>query len=84
MTLTESQAKELGRRIVKESAGARVKFGRTNGQVVLHIYVPGSNELGRTIKSEAEWENHPANNSIRRNREFAESQATESLIENNG
>lgn len=83
-SLTEKAARELAKQIVKDSKNVRVSFGRTNGQIVLHTFIPGDNKMGRTIKSAAEWDDHPANNRHKRNKEFLETQATESLIESNG
>lgn len=82
--LTDKEARVLGRQIVKDSKNVRVTFGQTNGQIVLHVFVPGSNKLGRTIKDAVEWEDHPANERSKRNVEFAETQATEALMESNG
>lgn len=82
-TLSEGEARSLGKKIAKESSTVRVKFGTTNGNPVLHVFVPGENESGRTIRSEAEWEDHPANDKARRNSRFAAEQQTEKLMENN-
>lgn len=83
MTLTEKTARELGRQIVKDSKAARVKFGETNGQIVLHVFVPGNNKLGRTIKSASEWDLHPANERSKRNKDFADAEPIEKIMENN-
>lgn len=82
--LTEKQSRELAKQIVKDSKNVRVSFGRTNGQIVLHTFIPGNKWMGRTIKSAAEWDDHPANERHKRNKQFIETQATESLIESNG
>ncbi len=82
-TLTESEARALGKQIAKDSSNVRVKFGTTNGSPVLHVFVPGDNENGRTIRSAAEWEDHPANEKARRNNRFAAEQETEKLMETN-
>ena len=60
-TLSDKDARVLATRIVKEASDVRVKFGKTNGENVLHVFVPGSASLGRTIRNAAGWENHPAN-----------------------
>lgn len=64
-----ADAKEASRfatRIVKEASNVRVIPGKTNGRITLHVFVPGASSLGRTIYSQGEWENHPAN--VRRTR----------------
>lgn len=80
--LTEKDARALGKQIVKDGKNVRVKFGRTNGRVVLHVYVPGTN-LSRTIDNAADWESHPANERARRNSEFAKTEATEKMMASN-
>lgn len=74
--------RDLAARFVKEGDDVRVKFGRTNGHIVFHVYQPGG--LSRTIRTASDWEEHPANVSIKRNREFAASQPTEALMAHNG
>lgn len=59
--MIEKEFHTLAKRIAKENPNVRVKFGKTNGETNLHVYVPGSNTLGATIKSYSEWEDHPAN-----------------------
>lgn len=58
--LTDKQARDLGRRIVTDSKSVRVKFGKTNGRNVLHVFVPGTS-VSRTIQTLGQWESHPAN-----------------------
>lgn len=83
MSLTEKQAKDIGRQIVKDSNEVRVKFGEVNGEVVLHVYVPGKKDLARDVKSLSEWEDHPANGKAERDNRFAAEQAVEALVEGN-
>lgn len=80
--LTEKGARDLARQIVKDASNARVKFGNTNGRICLHVFVPGSNDQGRTIYNAAGWDSHPANQRASRNKRFAAEQETEALIAN--
>lgn len=54
-------ARKFGKKIVKDASNVRVKFGKTNGRICLHVFVPGHDTSGRTIYTPGEWENHPAN-----------------------
>lgn len=54
-------ARKFGKKIVKDASDVRVKFGKTNGRICLHVFVPGHDTSGRTIYTPGEWENHPAN-----------------------
>ncbi len=60
-SLSDKDARSLARQIVKDAPHVRVKTGRTNGNNVLHVFVPGDNKLARTISCAADWETHPAN-----------------------
>jgi hypothetical protein len=80
-SLTERDARQLAKQIVKDASNVRVKFGTTNGRLCLHVYVPGST-VGRTIYSAGEWDSHPANQRANRNKNFAAEQATEALMAN--
>lgn len=83
------EARALAKQVVKDSNGARVKFGRTNGQIVLHVFEPGGR--GFTIAHAGEWAECPINpertrrdgrtsgNSAEREQEIT---ATEALIAN--
>lgn len=82
--LTDKAARNLGRQIAKDSSAARVKFGKTNGLNVLHVFVPGRNDLGRTISAAAEWELHPANERARKSRREEHHSDTELIITHNG
>lgn len=81
--LTEKSARALGTQIVKDNKNVRVKFGRTNGEIVLHVFVPGKNNLSRTITNASDWDDHPANERARRNDQMAKDQGTERLMESN-
>lgn len=81
--LTDKQASALATQIVKDDGRVRVKFGRTNGRPVLHVYVPGS-PISRTIESYGEWENHPSFRAkAKRKAEERASKQTQELIESN-
>lgn len=80
MIETDKQARELAKKVVKESDGV-VKFGCTNGRRCLHVRFTArpaaGNEIGSqqaadsiTIYDEAEWDNsaHNINNRPRRKR----------------
>jgi hypothetical protein len=93
--LTDSEARSLATRVVKDTKSARVKFGRTNGEPVLHVIVPAEsarNEYGDadptvasfTVKNASEWEECPLNQRHARNRDFAAHQPTEALMASNG
>lgn len=81
--LSDRDAQALAKSIVKEQGNVRVKFGKTNGQNLLHVFVPGENEMGFVVRSAADWEDHPANERARRNSRFAAEQNTERLMEQN-
>lgn len=66
--MTEKEARALATRIAKSSTGVRVKFGRTNGEHVLHLLIDRQSE---TIASAVEWDEHPANLANRRAAERA-------------
>lgn len=80
--LTDKGARDLARQIVKDASNARVKFGTTNGRICLHVYVPGRNDMGRTIFNSSGWDAHPANQRSQRNKRFAEEQPMEALVAN--
>jgi hypothetical protein len=80
--LTEKSARELTRHIVKNSKDVIVKQGKTNGQIVLHV-ISTSLRQSRTIRSLGEWEEHPANETARRNDRFAKEQTNERLVTGN-
>lgn len=85
--LNETQSRALARRIVTDSGAARVKFGRTNGQIVLHVFVDGAGHGTRssfTVKSLAEWERCPLNSRMQRNEREAAAQPVEALMASNG
>lgn len=83
LLFTEKTSRELARQIVKDANDVRVKFGRTNGEIVLHVYVPGG--ISRTIKTAAEWDDHPSNEPGRnKRREESENAAEELVIRNKG
>jgi hypothetical protein len=81
--LSAKEARALAKQIVKDGKNVRVKPGVTNGKNVLHVWVPGRNDLGVTIDSAAQWDLHPANERVRRNSEMAELESTEKLMESN-
>lgn len=65
ISLTEKTATELATRVAKQSSGVKVKFGRTNGQAVLHLVRKhpevgddGSIRGSETIKSVSDWDQH--------------------------
>lgn len=78
---TMDAARKFGKQVVKDGSNVRVKFGKTNGRICLHVFVPGAT-LGRTIYTPGEWENHPANQRQRRNKNFAAEQPIEALMAN--
>ena len=70
--LDKDSARKLATRVVKESEGGIIKFGRTNGRNCLHIRVPAKPPAGDaigavqsaqsiTIYSEFEWDESPLN-----------------------
>ena len=81
--LTEKAARALAKQIVKDGKNVRVKRGITNGKHVLHVYVPGRNDMGVTIDNASDWHDHPANERVRRNTEMAELEPTERIMESN-
>lgn len=85
--LTDTQSRALARRIVTDNGAARVKFGRTNGEIVLHVFVDGAGRGTRssfTIKSLSEWEACPLNERIKRNEREAAAQPVEAMMASNG
>lgn len=82
-TLSEKEARALAKEIAKEQGNVRVKFGTTNGQLLLHVFVPGHNKHGRVVRSASDWEDHPANERARRNDRFAAETNTDRLMEQN-
>lgn len=84
MSLTQTEARDLAKQVAKDAPGTLVKFGKTNGHIVLHVIVPGSNSQTRTIYSVAEWNDNPANERETRNKNFASDQPLETLISQNG
>ena len=65
--LTDKSARELARRVAEQSSGVKVKFGRTNGQPVLHLVrsvndareiAEGTARASETIASAVEWHQH--------------------------
>lgn len=82
-TLSEKEARDLAKTIAKEQGNVRIKFGTTNGQLLLHVFVPGHNEHGRVVSCTADWEDHPANERARRNDRFATETNTDRLMEQN-
>lgn len=81
--LTEKSRRALAKQIAKDGRNVRVKMGMTNGKLVLHVFVPGRNDMGQTIDSAAQWDLHPANERVRRNSEMAELEPTERIMESN-
>lgn len=71
-TLTEKDARQLAKQIVKDASNVLVKFGQVNGRRILHVYVPGKNNMSRNVESYAEWLNHPA--AAKKARELAPSE----------
>lgn len=65
ISLSEREARHLGRQVVKDSKDVRVKFGMTNGRRCLHIRSTTEPRESRTIYSSAGWDEHPANYSAR-------------------
>lgn len=83
-TLSEKDARDLGRTIAKQASNVRVKFGTVNGHRVLHVFVPGANDMSRNVFTIGDWEMHPANERVKRNDQFAKEQGTEALMASNG
>lgn len=82
MTLTDKSARELARQIVKDANDIRVKTGRTNGEIVLHVFVPGG--TSRTIKNVVDWEEDPRNERASRNRSYARDKSpNDNLVKGN-
>jgi len=81
--ITDKRLSLLARQIVKDENSVRVKSGSVNGEPVLHVFVPGSNELARDVRTVGDWEAHPANGKAKRNQDMADSQATEALMASN-
>lgn len=75
MTLTEIDARKLATRVAKESDGI-VRFGKTNGEVCLHIRCDRQSE---TIYSEPQWEDHRWNRSNRPRKRQATAEIMEAV-----
>ena len=85
--MTDTNARALAKRIVKDNGAARVRFGRTNGRVVLHVRDEKCKDRSRssfTIAAPGEWDTCPLNSRMRRNDREAATQATEGLMAANG
>lgn len=87
-SLSDKDARALATRIVKDARSTRVKFGKTNGRIVLHAISRDENveptERAFTLTSASDWEVCPLNVRVSRNRDFAEQQPIEAMMAANG
>jgi hypothetical protein len=74
-SMSEQDARSLAKRIAKTAGHLRIKQGKTNGRICLHVRNPGKDSL--TLYSPMDWEIHPANVAARNAKQEAREAAAE-------